>query len=122
MKELQLEAQSSGVNRTEEDICIEVTGRITGYVRGRGPSKASLITQKLAEIEEFKKRAEQAEKRSAELEVQVQSQQQLMQRLENQQAEMQNQQLEMQELLKALRAELQSKNQGNGNASGSNSW
>lgn len=82
-----MESQASGASRTEEDICIEVTGHITGYVRGHGPSKASLIVQKIAEIQEFKKRAEQAEKRSVELEIQVQSQQQLMQRLELQQTE-----------------------------------
>lgn len=120
MKELQLECEASGVAKTEEDICVEVTGHVTGYVRGRGLSKASLIAQRLADIEAFKKRAEeaekrseQAEKRSADLEFQLQSQQQLMQRLENRQAEMQNQQSDMQDLLKALRAELQSRKQGN---------
>ncbi|XP_071902869.1 uncharacterized protein [Coffea arabica] len=107
MKEKKLESESSGANRTEEDISIEVTGRVTGYVHGRGPSKAGIIAQKLAEIDDFKKRAEQAEKRSAELEITVQSQQQLMEKLVNQQSEMQNQQSEMQDLLKSLKAQLQ---------------
>lgn len=118
MKELQLDSEGSGTAKTKEDICVEVTGHVTRYVHGQGLSKASLIPQKLANIEAFKKRAEQAEKRSVELEIQVQSQQELMQSLENRQAEMQNQQVEMQDLLKALRAELQSRKQGNESASG----
>ena len=122
MKEKKLESESSGANRTEEDISIEVTGRVTGYVHGRGPSKAGIIAQKLAEIDDFKKRAEQAEKRSAELEITVQSQQQLMEKLVNQQSEMQNQQSEMQDLLKSLKAQLQANKQDDEGTSERTDW
>ena len=78
MKEKKLESKASDANRTEEDICVEVIGRVTGYMHGRSPSKANIVAQKLVEIEEFKKRAKQTEKCSAELEMTVQSLQQLM--------------------------------------------
>ena len=38
MKEKKLESEANGANRIEEDICVEVIRRVTGYVRGCGPS------------------------------------------------------------------------------------
>lgn len=49
-----------------------MTSCVTSDVHGHGPSKASIVVLKLAEIEEFKKRVEQAENCSDELEIAAQ--------------------------------------------------
>ncbi|KAL3537723.1 hypothetical protein ACH5RR_001089 [Cinchona calisaya] len=115
MKDLLSKYKDEGSNTTEDDVGVKVVGHVPRYVRSCGPQKPRLSAKNIAEIEEARKKAVQAEQRAAELEVQVKAQQKLMEKLENQQRETNN-------LLQALAIQLQMAKQGSRDASTSTNW
>lgn len=103
MLELRAKYQEEGVPMTDGEICMEVLGKKSGYVRGLGPGPKppSSLSGKTsnAELDEARKRADEAEKQTSKLTEE-------MENMKAKQAEMNAKQLETDALIKLMMDQL----------------